>query len=75
MEPLPVTSASQIRFWGNAGGVVKGSIVGLNDLQMDIGGSSEITIASTGTSNYPTGVTFGSKFAALPDTYVELPME
>lgn len=67
--------ASQISFSGNAGGVVKGSVIGLNDYQMSIGGSSDIIIASTGTTNYPTGVTFGSKFAPLPDTYIELPME
>ena len=67
--------ASQIKFWGNAGGVVKGSVINMNDVQMDVGGSSEVVIASTGTTNYPTGVTFGSKLAPLPDTYVELPME
>ncbi|QOV90114.1 pilus assembly PilX N-terminal domain-containing protein [Humisphaera borealis] len=67
--------ASKIKFWGNAGGVVKGSVINMNDVQMDVGGSSQVTIASTGTSNYPTGVTFGAKFAPLPDTYVELPME
>jgi len=67
--------ASKIRFWGNAGGVIKGSVINMADVQMDVGGSSEVIIASTGTSNYPTGVTFGLKFAPLPDTYVELPME
>ena len=67
--------ASQIKFWGNAGGVIKGSVIKIEDVQMDVGGSSEVVIASTGTSNYPTGVTFGLKFAPLPDTYVELPME
>jgi hypothetical protein len=67
--------ASQIKFSGNAGGIIKGSVVGLNDYQMDISGSSDVIIASTGTTNYPTGVTFGTKFAPLPDTYVELPME
>jgi hypothetical protein len=67
--------SSKIKFWGNAGGVVKGSVINMNDVQMDVGGSSEVVIASTGTSNYPTGVTFGAKFAPLPDTYVELPME
>jgi hypothetical protein len=67
--------ASQVKFWGNSGGVIKGSVVGLDDVQMDIGGSADVIIASTGTTNYPTGVTFGTKFAPLPDTYVELPME
>jgi hypothetical protein len=66
---------SQVRFWGSADGIVKGSILNLADVQMDVGGTSQVTIASTGTSNYPTGVTFGNKFAPLPDTYIELPME
>lgn len=65
--------ASKVNFGGNAGGIIKGSIINLHDTQMDVNGSSEIVIASTGTSNYPTGVTFGSKFAPLPDTYTELP--
>lgn len=64
--------ASKISFTGNAGGIVKGSVINLNDVQMDVGGSSDVIIASTGTSNYPTGVTFGSKYAPLPDTYTEL---
>lgn len=67
--------ASKIKFWGNAGGIIKGSVINLADVQMDVGGTSQVVIASTGTSNYPTGVTFGIKFAPLPDTYVELPME
>ena len=65
--------ASEVNFGGNAGGVIKGSIINLHDTRMDVNGSSEIIIASTGTSNYPTGVTFGNKFAPLPDTYAELP--
>jgi hypothetical protein len=40
---------------------------------MDITGSSDIVIAATGTTNYPTGVTFGVKYVPLPDTYAELP--
>lgn len=65
--------ASNINFSGNAGGVVKGSVINMADLEMDVNGSSDIIIASTGTSNYPTGVTFGVKYTPLPDTYVELP--
>ena len=52
---------------------MKGSIINLEDVPMNINGSSQITIASTGTSNYPTGVSFGKKYTPLPDTYRELP--
>lgn len=65
--------AGEVNFAGNSGGVIKGSIINLENVQMDVNGSSDIIIASTGTSNYPTGVTFGTKYAPLPDTYTELP--
>lgn len=65
--------ASQVTFSGNAGGVVKGSIINMDDVVLSVDGSSDIVIASTGTTNYPTGVTFGMKYAPLPDTYAELP--
>ena len=64
--------ASQITMGGNATGTIKGSLIGLNDLPMSITGSSDIIIASTGTTNYPTGVTFGSSYAPLPGTYSEV---
>jgi hypothetical protein len=65
--------ASSIGFSGNAGGTIKGSIVNLANTELDINGSSDIVIAATGTTNYPTGVTFGVKYVPLPDTYVETP--
>jgi hypothetical protein len=65
--------ANGISFGGNAGGTIKGSIVNLSGQEMDINGSSDIVIAATGTTNYPTGVTFGVKYVPLPDTYVETP--
>lgn len=64
--------ASQITMSGNSGGTVKGSVINMNNVPMTADGSADIIIASTGTSNYPPGVTFGTKFAPLPGTYVEL---
>ncbi|MDB5356159.1 MAG: hypothetical protein JWN24_2612 [Phycisphaerales bacterium] len=64
--------ASQFSFSGNAGGTVSGTVINLNDTSMGLAGNSDIIIASTGTSNYPTGVVFGSKFAPLPGTYEEV---
>jgi hypothetical protein len=65
--------ASGISFSGNSGGTIKGSVINLGNQELDINGSSDIVIAATGTTNYPTGVTFGVKYVPLPDTYVELP--
>lgn len=64
--------ADQFNFSGNAGGTVQGSVISLKDVPMTLGGNSDITIASTGTSNYPTGVSFGSYYTPLLDTYVEV---
>jgi hypothetical protein len=65
--------ASGISFTGDAGGTVQGSVINLASVEMDINGSADIVIAATGTTNYPTGVTFGVKYVPLPDTYVEQP--
>jgi hypothetical protein len=57
---------------GNAGGTVMGSVITLTDTPLSLNGSSEIVIASTGTTEYPAGVFFSSRYAALPDTYEEV---
>jgi hypothetical protein len=49
-----------------------GSIVNLTNNPLTLNGSSEIIIASTGTTDYPAGVFFSSRYAALPDTYEEV---
>ena len=65
--------ADNVNFSGNAGGNINGSIVNLQNLPMTVNGSSDIIITSTGTTNYPTGVFFGSNYVPLADTYRELP--
>jgi hypothetical protein len=57
---------------GNAGAHVKGTVINLEDTAVDLTGTADIVISSTGTSNYPAGVTFGTHFAPLPDTYKEI---
>jgi hypothetical protein len=61
---------------GTAGADVKGTVISLGgdplDL-VDLTGTADIVVSSTGTTNYPAGVTFGTHFAPLPDTYQELP--
>jgi hypothetical protein len=57
---------------GNATGTVQGSVIVVNETPMTVNGSADIIIASTGTSNYPAGVSFGSYYSPLPDTYTEV---
>ena len=64
--------ADKISFSGNAGGTVKGSIVSLTNNPLTVSGTSDVTIASTGTTDYPAGVYFSSKYSPLPGTYEEI---
>ena len=58
---------------GNASGVVQGSVIGMQPgVGMSLGGTSSIAISSTGTSNYPTGMSFGNDYTPLPGTYIEV---
>ena len=63
---------SRITMTGSAEGTIMGSIINLDNTEMDVTGSSEVVIASTGTSDYPAGVFFSSTYAPLPDTYEEV---
>jgi len=64
--------ADKISFGGNAGGTVMGSIVSLTSNPLTVSGTSDVIIASTGTTDYPAGVYFSSRYAALADTYEEV---
>jgi hypothetical protein len=61
---------------GTAGAKVKGTVITLGEAatdSVDLTGTADIIISSTGTTNYPAGVSFGTHFAPLSDTYQELP--
>ena len=64
--------ASKVSMTGNAQGTVMGTVINLQDTLMEVDGSAEIIIASTGTTNYPAGVFFSSRYVPLPDTYEEV---
>lgn len=64
--------ADSLSFSGNAGGTVNGSVIGLADQPLTLAGNSDIIINSTGTSQYPAGVFFGSQYVPLSDTYQEV---
>jgi len=64
---------------GNATGTVQGSLIAMHDnsgtgssSSVYLSGSSDIIISSTGTTNYPTGMSFGNDFTPLPGTYTEV---
>lgn len=71
--------AGTVNMSGNAGGTVQGSVVAVYDSSASgssssvyLNGSSDIIISSTGTTNYPTGMSFGNNFTPLPGTYMEV---
>ena len=62
-----VVSAAAV--WAFCWSVSRGQ---MDDLQTTISGSADVVIASTGTSDYPSGVTFGFTFKPLPGSYYEV---
>jgi hypothetical protein len=63
---------SQLDITGAAGANVKGTVINLDDTAVNLTGNSDIVISSSGTTNYPAGVIFGSHYMPLPDTYQEI---
>ena len=61
---------------GNATGTVKGSVITMYDAvgsnSVYLNGSADIFIDSTGTTNYPSGLSFASNYTPLPGTYLEV---
>jgi hypothetical protein len=64
--------AGSVSMSGNAGGTVDGSVIGMTDNPLSLNGHSSITISSTGTTNYPSGMSFGNSYTPLPGTYQEV---
>jgi Tfp pilus assembly protein PilX len=71
--------AGTVSMSGNATGTVEGSVIAVYDSSVGgssssvyLNGSSDIVISSTGTTNYPTGMSFGNNFTPLPGTYMEV---
>ena len=63
---------SQFQMGGSAEGTIKGSLIQMNDLPTTIDGSADVVIASTGTTQYPAGVTFGVNYTGIPGSYMEV---
>ena len=66
---------AQFQMGGSAEGTVMGSIIQMrDDVAASISGSADVVIASTGTTEYPPGVTFGHHFTPVFGTYREFPV-
>lgn len=64
--------ADKIHFDSNARGTIKGSVINMADTMVEMDSNADIVIETLGTSKYPAGVYFGSRYTPLPDTYEEL---
>jgi hypothetical protein len=64
--------ASKFTMIGTASGTIQGSVIVTDNQVTTIGGTAAITIASTGTTKYPPGVTFGAHYTAVPGSYLEV---
>jgi hypothetical protein len=64
--------ASRMEFDSNARGTIEGSVINLEDTNVHFDSNAEITIEARGTTQYPSGVKFGSRFVPLADTYLEV---
>ena len=63
---------SQFQMGGSAEGTIQGSVIQMDDLPTTIDGSADVVIASTGTTEYPAGVTFGVHYTTIPGSYLEV---
>jgi hypothetical protein len=64
-----------IAFDSNSYGTIKGSVINLadrDDTKVHMDSNARITIQSLGTSNLPAGVSFGSRYDPIEDTYQEV---
>ena len=65
--------AAQFKMGGNAAGTIAGSIIQMRDeVPTTIDGSADVVIASTGTTEYPPGISFGEHYTPVPGSYLEV---
>ena len=67
-----VIAANGIKFYGNAGGTVNGSIINYSDSQMELTGNSDLYISALGTANIPAGFEPEIILRYEPSTYSEV---
>jgi len=67
-----VIAANGIKFYGNAGGTVNGSIINYSDSQMELTGNSDLYITALGTTNIPAGFESEITLRYEPSSYSEV---
>jgi len=67
-----VIAANGIKFYGNAGGTVNGSIINYSDSQMELTGNSDLYISALGTANIPAGFEPEMTLRYEPSSYSEV---
>lgn len=64
---------SRLHFDSNASGTITGSVINLGqNTSVGFNSNAEVRIESTGTSAYPPGIYFSSRYVPLPDNYMEV---
>jgi hypothetical protein len=65
--------AAQFQMGGNAAGTIAGSVIQMReDVMTTIDGNADVVIASTGTTEYPPGISFGEYYTPVPGSYLEV---
>lgn len=65
-------AANGIEFYGNAGGIINGSIINFSDEEMSLSGNSRLYFNRSGTNNAPAGFVPEIVLEYKPDSYSEL---
>jgi hypothetical protein len=63
---------SKITVDGSASLIVKGTLINVDPNLLLVKGNGQVMIASTGTTNYPSGLRFGSHYFPVPGSYREV---
>jgi hypothetical protein len=63
--------ASQFKFTGNASGVIKGSVLNLDDTEFQMTGNSSLTIDHDGLNEDPAGMEFPRTMQFVAGSYDE----
>lgn len=64
---------AQFKMGGAAEGTIAGSVIQMREeIPTTIDGSADVVIASTGTTEYPPGISFGEHYTPVPGSYLEV---
>lgn len=67
-------AANGIEFFGNAGGIIDGSVLNYSDTTMNLTGNSDLSFNHSGTVEIPAGFEFDIELKYDPASYSEVPL-